>query len=130
MKIQDLNLIAFIKGDKENSELNCAMYHDNENLCECKDGDCITENGLYFGTGDEREPQFCPFHYFKDTGYKIEPLEEDKTKTTLTLNRYEDEILKIINGCNDKNGVIQTVSRSDLQGIIGALVKRIYNHNN
>lgn len=82
MKIlQSLNLTAYLPEDRENSEIDVAMWHSDENICALKDDaavtqfdgtDCITKHGIYFGTSDSREPKFCPAHYFGDLGYTIE----------------------------------------------------------
>lgn len=77
--IQKLDLASYIPGDRENSEVDSAMYFSEEFICEMADGgpaeaySCITHNGLYFGTSDEREPKFCPRHYFEHNGYRLEP---------------------------------------------------------
>ena len=77
-KIQRLNLVAYPtteKNDKDRSELDSALWYSSTNVCEFNEPlNCITEHGLYFGTSDEREPKFCPFHYFQNTGYTIEPI--------------------------------------------------------
>jgi len=67
-------LTAYIDGDKENSELDVAIFYSDTNQCECQDPNgtpCVTYHGFYFGTGDEREPKFCPTHYFSNLGYKV-----------------------------------------------------------
>ncbi len=76
-KIQDLKLVAFLLDEgKENLSLDLAMWYCDENACELAEtGKCITENGIYFGTIDGREPKFCPVHFFSsETGYKLEPI--------------------------------------------------------
>lgn len=70
--LQLLNLEARLPDEKEGEGLDCAMFHSPENICELQDThDCITDNGLYFGTSDSREPKFCPRHYFTGTGYTL-----------------------------------------------------------
>ena len=74
--VQLLNLVSYIDGDREDSELDAAMFWSKTNICEVQDpvaGGCVTLNGLYFGTSDSHEPKFCPAHYFGDLGYKIVP---------------------------------------------------------
>jgi hypothetical protein len=73
-KIQDLKLTAFLPEDKENSILDVAMWYSAKNACERQEeGGCITKNGIYFGTTDSLEPQFCPAHFFADDAYTIKP---------------------------------------------------------
>ena len=75
-KIQDLKLAAFLPEDAENSALDTAMWQSNQNLCERADeGQCITKNGIYFGTPDSHEPKFCPRHFFQDDAYSLKPIE-------------------------------------------------------
>ena len=77
-KIQDLNIIAFLPEDRDNSELDVAMWQSDSNICECQgDGghlECQTRDGIYFGTSDSREPKFCPAHFFGDTAYQLAPI--------------------------------------------------------
>jgi hypothetical protein len=80
IKIQDLKLIAFLPEDKENSQLDVAMWHSDANLCEYRDdvgivgSQCQTLNSIYFGTPDSHEPKFCPRHFFADPCYRLEPV--------------------------------------------------------
>lgn len=81
-------ITSHIDGDKENTELDIAIWQADSNICELHDpqhmtqvpdtGECLTTHGIYFGTSDGREPKFCPAHFFSDLGYKIEPTDEVK----------------------------------------------------
>ena len=71
--IQHLNLKAYIEGE-QNSDLDVAMFWSSDNICEMSnpENDCITMNGLYFGTPDKHETKFCPKHFFSaEDGYKL-----------------------------------------------------------
>ena len=87
--IQNLNLRLYLAKEnrgsepKEDSMLDSAMYYSKENICDLRDEqavtqidgvECLTDYGIYFGTQDSREPQFCPMHYFTGGGYVIKPI--------------------------------------------------------
>lgn len=61
------------------------LWQSPENLCELDGSDqgrCDTTAGLYYGTGDEREPKFCPRHFYAthygpDASYQLADLPTD-----------------------------------------------------
>jgi len=68
-----IEVLPFV-AQAEDHELPVGLWSSDENLCEYAEG-CV-ENGLYFGTTNELEPQFCGRHFFGeavagDRGYKL-----------------------------------------------------------
>lgn len=70
--IQNIDNLSWkIEGETTENEFLVAIFYSSENICDLLDSDCITFHGIYFGTDDEREPKFCPRHYFEENGYKL-----------------------------------------------------------
>ena len=74
--IKDTKLVSVYDGQ----EIEVFVREHDKNVCEFVGDDVCDESGLYYGTSDEREPMFCPKHFYQkvvghNSGYELKKSE-------------------------------------------------------